>query len=123
MSWRPYNSVGWFEVGTDDPETTKRFYGEMFGWTFGQTNVPDYCTATTPGADALPGGVLNTGGRFPNYATFYIVVEDVNAALAKAEELGGKTLLPPTTTSDGLMSAQLHDPAGNQIGILTPPAA
>jgi predicted enzyme related to lactoylglutathione lyase len=49
-----------------------------------------------------------------------LVVENVAATVAKAERLGAKALVPPTTAPDGLVFAQLHDPAGNQIGIFTP---
>src|ERR671914_820053 len=96
MSEPAYNSVAWFEIGADDPDAIERFYGELFG-----------C-------------VMSTGGRFPNYAAFYVVVEDVAATVAKAERLGAKALLPPTTAPDGLVFAQLHDPSGNQIGLFTP---
>lgn len=123
MSKPAYNTVDWFEIGTDDPEVAQRFYGELFGWSFQKDetdNTMDYRLITAAGADRPSGGVLNTGGRFPNYATFYVVVEDVAATVATAERLGAKALLPPTTAPDGLVFAQLHDPAGNQIGIFTP---
>jgi hypothetical protein len=59
-------------------------------------------------------------GRFPDYATFYVVVEDVAATLAKAESLGGKVLVPLTTSPGGLVFAQLSDSAGNRFGVFTP---
>ena len=27
-------AVTWFEIGTPDPEGARRFYGDLFGWTF-----------------------------------------------------------------------------------------
>jgi uncharacterized protein len=126
MSERAYNSVGWFEIGTDDPEAAERFYGGLFGWSFQRDEddeAMDYRMVTTPGAERASGGIMSTGGKFPNYATFYVLVEDVAATVAKAERLGAKALLPPTTTPDGLVFAQLHDPGGNQIGIFTPAPA
>jgi predicted enzyme related to lactoylglutathione lyase len=123
MSEPEYNSVGWFEVGTENPDAAQRFYGELFGWTFqrDEADTMDYRMVTTPGAERPSGGIMNTGGKFPNYATFYVVVEDVADAVAKAERLGAKALLPPTTDPSGLVFAQLHDPSGNQFGIFTPP--
>jgi predicted enzyme related to lactoylglutathione lyase len=123
MSEPAYNSVGWFEIGTDDPESAERFYGELFGWTFRKDDSDpnmEYREVTAPGAELPSGGIMSTGGKFPNYATFYVVVEDVAATVAKAERLGGKVLVPPTTVPAGLVFAQVHDPAGNQIGIFTP---
>jgi len=124
MSEPAYNSVAWFEIGTDNPDVTQRFYGELFGWTFQKDesdDVMDYRMVTTPGAEQSSGGVMNTGGKFPNYATFYVLVEDVPATVAKAERLGAKALLPRTTAPGCLVFAQLHDPSGNQIGLFTPP--
>src|SRR5262249_3643165 len=62
-------------------------------------------------------------GEFPNHAIFMVVVQDVAAVCAQVERLGGKGLVPPTTSKDGLVFADLHDPAGNHLGVFTPPPA
>lgn len=119
MNAKRHNAVEWFEVGTDKPEEAKRFYGELFGWTY--EGDGRYSEVTTPGASASSGGIFDSRGEFPNYAIFYVTVEDVAATLAKAESLGAKTLLPPTTTPDGLVFAQLQDSTGNHFGLFSPP--
>lgn len=124
MSERPVGSVGWVQIGTDDPTTAKQFYGELFDWSY----VPDpngggrYDLITFPGADAPRGGIMDTGGESPRHAIFMIVVSDVRATVANAEKLGGKVQVPPTTTPTGLVFAELLDPAGNHFGVFTPPA-
>jgi predicted enzyme related to lactoylglutathione lyase len=115
-----YNSVGWFEVATDRPDEARAFYGNLFGWTFGDMGGP-YNGITTPGSDAPSGGLFDSEGRFPNYGIFYVVVEDVAATLAKAEALGAKPVMPRTQTDAGLVFAQLRDVSGNHFGIFTPP--
>jgi predicted enzyme related to lactoylglutathione lyase len=36
-----FNSVAWFELGTDQPEKVKEFYGELFGRKYAlNTNTP-----------------------------------------------------------------------------------
>jgi predicted enzyme related to lactoylglutathione lyase len=50
---------------------------------------------------------------------FYVDVEDVQAALDKAGELGGKTLVGPITIPAGTF-AWFADPDGNTIGLLKP---
>jgi predicted enzyme related to lactoylglutathione lyase len=30
-----FNGIAWFEIGTDDPAGTEKFYGDVFGWTMG----------------------------------------------------------------------------------------
>jgi predicted enzyme related to lactoylglutathione lyase len=119
MNAHRYNAVEWFEVATDKPEEAKKFYGELFGWTYATGG--QYNEVTTPGADHPSGGIFDSAGAFPSYAIFYVTVEDVAATLAKAETLGAKTLVPPTSTPDGLVFAQLQDSTGNHFGIFSPP--
>ena len=56
-----------------------------------------------------------------NYATFYSQVNDIPAYLAKAQALGGKTLVPPVTIPAGTF-AWFADPDGTIIGLCTPKA-
>ncbi|WP_067823188.1 VOC family protein [Actinomadura kijaniata] len=123
MSTPAFNSVAWFEIGTDRPAEVERFYGELFDWTFrvDEGGELTYHEVTTPGADAPSGGVFPSGGRFPDYAVLYVVVKDVAATVARAEELGGKVIVPPTTAGSGLVFAQLHDSAGHHFGVFSPP--
>ncbi|MEH0532987.1 hypothetical protein QBA75_41015 [Streptomyces stelliscabiei] len=34
MTVPAFNSVAWFEFGTDQPEKVKEFYGELFDWQY-----------------------------------------------------------------------------------------
>lgn len=122
MSDNEYGTVGWFEIGTDRPRDAERFYGEMFGWTFGADGSAGrpYQSVDTGGRGPA-GGLFDTGGKAPNYAIFYVVVRDVAETLARAEALGAKTIVPATTTDGGLVFAHLQDPSGNHFGVFTPP--
>lgn len=119
-----YNTVNWVEIGTDRPEEAERFYGELFGWTFGADGSAGRPYRTiAAGGDRPVGGLFDTRGEAPNYAIFYVVVRDVAATVAKAESLGAKTIVPTTTTGDGLVFAHLRDTAGSHFGVFTPPPA
>lgn len=119
-----FNGIGWFEIGTDRPEAAERFYGDVFGWTFGDdSSGAGYRMVTTPGADRPGGGIFPTGGTTPNYAVFYVVVEDAAATCAQAERAGGKVLAGPQRAPSGLTFAHLLDPSGNHFGVFTPPAS
>ncbi len=61
------------------------------------------------------------GARAVNYVTIYVQVEDVAAALAKAESLSGKKVVPPLEIPDGTF-AWFADPDGNTIGLWKPKA-
>ena len=118
------HGIGWFEIGTDAPETTQQFYGSVFGWTFAADEAAGmpYQITTTPAPDSVKGGVLSTGGRLPNYAMFCIVVQDVAATCVSVESAGGKVLVPATPGNDGRVSAHLADPSGNRFGMYSPSA-
>jgi uncharacterized protein len=117
------NTVAWFQIGTDEPEAAQEFYGGLFGWNV----VPDpnsqgYDLVSYPGTEHPVGGIAHTGGAADNHATFLVLVEDVAAVCASAEQLGGKVLNPPVTTPDGLVFAHLLDRSGNRFGVFTPPS-
>ena len=63
-----------------------------------------------PGAERPTGGLFDSRGEFPGYAIFYVGVEDVAATLAKAESLGGKTVLGPITTPTARLRAAARRP-------------
>jgi predicted enzyme related to lactoylglutathione lyase len=120
------NGIGWFEIGTDQPEAAERFYSEVFGWTFANDDSTGldgrpYRIVTTPAGDGLQGGLTGTAGKLPNYAVFSVVVADTAATCHQAEAAGGKILVPPQTTPNGLTFAHILDPSGNQVGVFTPP--
>jgi predicted enzyme related to lactoylglutathione lyase len=119
------NGIGWFEIGTDEPDRAERFYGDLFGWSFTVEDDGDqpYRTVDTNVAGSIGGGVFPTGGKAPNYAIFYVVVDDVAETCRRAEAGGGKVIVPAQTTSNGLTFAHLLDPAGNNFGVYTPSAA
>jgi uncharacterized protein len=118
--------VTWFEIGAEDPETARSFYGELFGWTF---NITGPYSEISYGAGQPPqGGIQDTSGPGPDgaprsYAIPYVQVTDVAATCAAVEERGGKTIIPATTVPpSGLTFAHVADPFGNHFGLFTPPA-
>ena len=125
-----FNGVGWFEIGTDQPAVAERFYGDVFGWSFADDNDSTgadgspYRIVTTPADSGLVQGGLNaTGGTVPNYAVFYVTVQDTGETCRRTEAAGGKVLMAPRTDRSGLTFAHLLDPSGNHIGVFTPPTA
>jgi predicted enzyme related to lactoylglutathione lyase len=116
------NKVDWFQIGTDEPAAAERFYGDVFGWTFGSDDdTPGYRLVTSPDAGRPGGGLADTSDRSTaNHAIFFINVPDTAQACRKAEAAGGKVLVAPRDGGGGLVFAHLLDPAGNHIGVYTP---
>ncbi|MEU7655480.1 VOC family protein [Micromonospora taraxaci] len=116
--------ITWFEIGTDRPEETERFYGELFGWTFeeqGSSDGGSYRVTGAGGDTGIGGAIRAIDGTSPNYAVFYAEVTDVAETCRQAEAAGGKVLVAPRTTPAGLTLAHLLDPAGNHLGLFAPP--
>ncbi|WP_371402178.1 VOC family protein [Kribbella sp. NBC_00662] len=122
-------TLAWFEVASDDPEGAQKFYGSLFDWTFESSGSLtsgglDYRNITASGGQQPMGGIFGTGGQLPNHAVFYILVADLEATCAEAEQLGGTVISKNVDPGPGTPAfAYLRDPSGNQFGIFTPPAA
>jgi predicted enzyme related to lactoylglutathione lyase len=119
-----------FEIIGKDPAKLRSYFGELFGWEF-DTSSPvaeavstpdDYgfvSRATTSEGTGIPGGV-GGGSRYDSHVLFYVGVPDVEAALQKAESLGGKRRMGPERAPTGLVVGHFFDPEGNLIGVAGP---
>ncbi|TDC55519.1 VOC family protein [Actinomadura sp. KC345] len=122
MTVPAFNTVAWFQVGTDAPEEARRFYGDLFGWRF-DADGDGYDLVSYPGSDVPAGGVSHEPDASGNHAMFMVLVGDVDAVCAETEKGGGKVAMPTVTTGNGLTFAYLDDPAGNRFGVFKPPAS
>ena len=107
-----------FEVIGRDAGRLQSYYAELFGWEIDADNALGY-GFISDGA-GIRGGVA--AGPDPSYAghvTFYVGVPDVEAALAKAERLGGTRLFGPAPVpGSDLELGQFTDPEGHLIGLM-----
>ncbi|SCF46356.1 VOC family protein [Micromonospora mirobrigensis] len=115
--------ITWFEIGSDRPAEVEGFYADLFGWTFEEQGPPgaSYRQTVAGGERGIGGAIRATEGDAANYAIFHAEVTDVAETCRRAEAAGGKVLVPARTTPRGLTLAQLLDPAGNRVGVFTPP--
>ncbi len=112
----------WIENATNDPAAMKTFYGELFGWSYMEMNMPDgsaYAMAniggkTTAGLMRLPEEAKKMGAP-PSFQS-YVAVTDAAASAKKATELGGKVLMGPMETGPGVM-AVVQDPTGGVFSL------
>ncbi len=113
------NEVNYFEIGSPDPEASKAFYGRLFGWTVGEPSMP----ARYSMIDEDRGGLWDTSELgSTSWAIFYVQVDDVAAALQRAEGLGA-TVTVPLIDNGAIEFAHLTDPLGNRFGIWRPKTA
>jgi predicted enzyme related to lactoylglutathione lyase len=109
------NPVTWFEVVGKDGPALQKFYSEAFGWQLQDPGNMGYGRLMQP-EKGIGGGV----GRAPDgggHVTFYVEVDDPQAALDKVEQLGGKTVVP-VTEMEMVTFALFSDPEGHLVGVV-----
>jgi uncharacterized protein len=97
--WEPKQHIGaglvnttgalcWNELASPDFDASKAFYGGLFGWEF-----EPFAESPQPYLSIRNNGRSNGGirelGEGPPHWLVYFAVDDVEASLAKVEELGG----------------------------------
>ena len=110
--------VVYFEVLGGEPARLREFYGGMFGWTVapvestggGYGRVGEQDAGIQGGIGAFPGA--------PSYVTFYVRTDDLQAAVARANELGGRTVMAPRSVDGTIETALIEDPDGHMIGLI-----
>lgn len=107
LAWQPRDHVGaalvnapgalcWNELASSNLDAGASFYGELFGWVATPFEDSPEPYMTIKNGDAYNGGMrrLDREG-VPSHWLVYFGADDVEAALAKVEELGGKKLSGP----------------------------
>jgi uncharacterized protein len=111
-----------FEIIGKDADRLRSYYSELFGWEIDADNPMNYGVVQRDGntnADGVGiGGGIGVGPEgYDGHVTFYIEVPDVEAALAKAESLGGTRMMGPEVMEQveiGLFT----DPEGHVVGVV-----
>lgn len=129
-AWQPLSHIGaslvnipgalnWNELRTPDAAKAGAFYSEVFGWTMQEDEGPNAYTMF------VNDGRLNAGmvemdeswGPMPPHWTPYFAVENTDAILEKAQELGGTVLVPAVDIPAGRFAA-IQDPTGATFSII-----
>jgi predicted enzyme related to lactoylglutathione lyase len=112
------NPVVWFEVVGTDGNALRRFYADLFGWQAQIAEGDKNYGMVAPANGGIGGGLGQSQDGGPGHVTFYVEVDDPAAYLARAEKLGGTTVVPPTEVpSYNLTFAYFTDPQGHLIGL------
>jgi len=104
------------EIRSADPDATRAFFGDLFGWTYPTEGAyPGYTFVDTGVPDALYTAISPLQGD-TDLVTFFVGVDDMEAAIAKATVLGGKVVQEPTEVP-GVAFALISDPLGHVVGL------
>jgi predicted enzyme related to lactoylglutathione lyase len=110
------NPVVHFEITGKDGDALVAFYGDLFGWKTTAIEGMGYHLI-----EKEEGGIGGGVGAAPDgngLATFYVQVDDPQAALDKAVELGGSVVTPVMSIPNMVTFALLADPEGHVIGVV-----
>jgi predicted enzyme related to lactoylglutathione lyase len=131
MMWEPKSHIGaavvnvpgaftWNELGTTDTETAKRFYADLFGWTYDEIDMDGQGTySIVQNGERRNGGIRaqtpQEQGVPPNWLV-YFGAASVEESAAQAKELNGNVLVPTMRVPAGAFSV-VADPQGAVFGL------
>ena len=112
-----------FEVVGRDAKALRSYYGELFGWQFDADNPMNYGIVqreqnVSDDGVGIGGGIGAGPEGYEGHVTFYVGVPDVEAALAKAESLGGSRMMGPERVMEQVEIGQFQDPEGHVVGVV-----
>ncbi len=112
------NPVVHFEIGCEDGSRTRDFLSALFDWEI--TGREAGLAIQTGGDSPISGHIGELASEWGNYVIVYVQVDDLEASLTKAAELGGKALVPPVDLPGQGSFAWIAAPEGNIIGLWKP---
>ncbi len=123
MEMPKHGEVCWTELNTTHPDTCKTFYTELFGWQYKESDNPDMeYTEIQLGNGKQFGGLFKTPPEMegtPPHWMSYVAVDDVDASLTKATEIGGNIIVPATDIPGTGRFGVITDPTGAAIAMIT----
>jgi uncharacterized protein len=113
-----------FEIIGRDAAKLREYYGSLFDWQFDTNNQMNYGAISreanlTPEGIGIGGGIGPGPEGYEGHVTFYVAVDDVEAALSKAESLGGTRVMGPETIMGSMVLGHFQDPEGHLIGLFS----
>jgi len=131
--WQPKRSIGamilnepgalcWTELTTTDTKAAEAFYTSLLGWTAkhsapgGPMEYTEFSVGGAPsiGMMAKPAGMPD---HIPSYWMPYFQVASADASAAKAQQLGGKLMVPPQDIPNTGRFAIVTDPQGAMFAV------
>lgn len=104
------------EIRSSDPDATRAFFGELFGWTYPTEGaLPGYTFVETGVPDALYTAISPLQGD-GDLVTFFVGVDDMAGAIAATTRLGGRVVQDPVSVP-GVSFALIADPQGHVVGL------
>jgi predicted enzyme related to lactoylglutathione lyase len=115
-------TFSWAELATTEPDGAKAFYSGLFGWEADERPIPDGGVYTVLRQGGLEVAALygqRQEGVPPSWLS-YVTVADVDAAAARAREVGGTLMTEPFDVMEVGRMAVVQDPQGAVLALWQP---
>ncbi len=111
----------WVDASLPDVEAGKRFYGELFGWTFGDgaADYGHYTQAYSRGRN-VAALAPKPDGRMPTVWGVYLYTNDAYACAQRIRAAGGQMVMDPMPVGPYGTAAMAADPGGAVFGLWQP---
>ncbi|WP_425824930.1 VOC family protein [Streptomyces fractus] len=111
----------WADAMFDDLEKAKAFYGDVLGWTFGESGGEEFGNYTQAQAGGHPAAGLSPKmpgmEDVPAAWTLYFAAPDASATAGKITAAGGQVMMGPMAVGPFGTMAIASDPAGVAFGL------
>jgi uncharacterized protein len=104
------------EIRSQDPDATRRFFADLFGWKVASEGALPGYTFIDTGADGGPFVAISPRQATEDEVLFFVGVEDVAATLKRAEQLGG-TIVQSEQKVPGTSFGVFADAQGHRVGV------
>lgn len=114
----------WFEAYSTSFDTTRDFLRDVYDWEIHvQGDTDEFRYVTNGPEQSATAGLMDAttfGEGFQPHWTAYVRVDDMDATVARVQELGGSVVQGPDDTPYGVLTT-IADPNGQQIKVMVPP--
>ncbi|MER6732204.1 VOC family protein [Streptomyces puniciscabiei] len=119
MAVQPEGTPCWADAMFSDVEGAKRFYGDVLGWTFGESSS-EYGNYTQAYADGKAVAAVvppMPGQEGPSQWCLYFASPDAAATAEKIRDNGGEVLMEPMQVGDFGTMCLAREPSGAVFGV------
>jgi len=114
----------WNELATPNLKAAKDFYGKMFGWEFSDHEMGNTTYTMIRKGNKDFGGIWSIPkeqqNQIPPHWMTYILVDDLDKALVKAQKHGAKVIKGATQAGEMGRFGIIVDPTGAHIAFWQP---
>lgn len=121
VSSYPNGTFCWIDLGTPDVPGAKAFYGELFGWDSEDMPADEdgVYTLWRLGEHTVAAVHQHPDAEGAEWSS-YICVDDLDAATARARELGATVMMEPFDIPGASRMSLIRDPAGAVVSLWQP---